>query len=593
MTAQPDSPIAIDAEAYAQAIECERIRLIYRQMPTSILGTMTGVALVTAVMWPVVPAATLLLWAAAMAINQSWRLVLYLDFRRRDLDESRVGTYARRWQIGSGISGLIWSLAAILFFAPDSPIHQTLLTTTIFAIVAVAVPITASHLPSFKVFVVPTLACLAARNAWEGDTDHLLLAFVVAAALLGVVAVGQRYHLALTRSLRGRFENEALAQRLAAQNQDLSRARDSAEQANRAKTHFFASASHDLRQPLHAISLFSGVLANRLGAGEHGAVVKNISNSVALLESHFSQLLNISRIEAGVLEPELEDFDLQALIRRVHGEFLPEAARKGLRLRIHASSLWVRSDPFLIERILGNLVSNAIRYTQQGSVLIGVRRRRDEASLEVWDTGIGIAPEQQQAVFEEFVQLGNPERNVQKGTGLGLSIVRRLTALLGHSLTMRSHPGRGTRFRLRLPLAEDRCEAAPAVEPVVVSGRDTLVLVIDATAEQRQRTQAWLESWGNRVVPCADAAEAREAARQLDQPPDLIIGSHRSAAEGQAVIGALRESLGRSIPAILAADKATSESAAAARNEAVYLMAAPLLPAKLRAMMNAALQQPE
>lgn len=567
--------------------------MIYRQLPTSISGTMAGVVLVIAVMWPVAPASMLMAWGAAMAINQGWRLLLYLDFRRRDVDEARMADCARRWQLGSGLSGLIWSFAAIHFFPAESPIHQTLLSTIIFAIVAAAVPITAAHPPSFKVFVVPILACLIARNAWEGDTEHLLLALIVAILLLAILAVGQRYHLALTRALRGRYENEALAQQLSLQNQDLARARDSAEAASHAKTHFFASASHDLRQPLHAISLFSDVLAGRLGDSEHGPLVKNISNSVALLESHFSQLLNISRIEAGVLEPELEDFDLQALIRRVHGEFLPEAARKGLRLRIHAPSLRVRSDPFLIERILGNLVSNAIRYTHQGSVLIGARRRGDEASLEVWDTGIGIAPEQQQAVFEEFVQLGNPERNVQKGTGLGLSIVRRLTALLGHSLTMRSHPGRGTRFRLRLPLADDRFEAAPAAEPVLVSCQDTLVLVIDATADQRQRTQAWLESWGSRVVPCADAAEAREAARQLDRPPDLIIGSHRSAAEGQAVIGALRESLGLSIPAIIASGKSTPESAAAARNEAVYLMVAPLMPAKLRAMMNAALLQPE
>jgi len=204
-----------DESAFATAVECERIRMIYRQLPTSISGTLAGVALVTAVMWPVIAASTLLAWATAMAINQAWRLVLYLDFRRRDVDEARVATCARRWQLGSGLSGLIWSLAAILFFATESPIHQTLLTTIIFAIVAVAVPITAAHPPSFKVFVIPILTSLFGRNAWEGDTHHLLLALIVAIMLLAILSVGQRYHAALTRALRGRYENEALAQRLA------------------------------------------------------------------------------------------------------------------------------------------------------------------------------------------------------------------------------------------------------------------------------------------------------------------------------------------------------------------------------------------
>jgi len=359
---------------------------------------------------------------------------------------------------------------------------------------------------------------------------------------------------------------------------------------------FFASASHDLRQPLHAITLFSDVLASRLGDSEHGPLVKNIGNSVDLLESHFSQLLNISRIEAGVTAPELEDFDLQALVRRVYGEFLAEAARKGLRLRIHAPSLPVRSDPLLVARILGNLVSNAIRYTDQGSILVAARRRRGEASLEVWDTGIGIAPDRQRAVFEEFVQLGNPERDLQKGTGLGLAIVKRLAALLGHPLTMRSHPGRGTRFRLRLPLASPAASTEVSTASAIGDGDsnddEPLVLVIDGAAEQRQQTCRLLENWGHRALPCADLAAAQAAAQGLPRPPDLIVGSCASDDEGRAAVGTLRSLLGQPVPAILAADGATPAGADAARSEAVYLMSAPLQPAKLRALVQAALQQP-
>ena len=196
-------------------VELERVRMIYRQMPTSISGTMVGVALIVAVFWSVIDHQLLLFWFLAMAANQGWRLKLYLDFRRTDIPPEQMSVYARRWMIGSGMSGIIWSAANVLFFIPDSPLYQAILITSVFAIISVAVPLIASHTPSFRVFSIPVLASMILRNLWEGDSVHFLIAFIVSAMMLGALAVGSRYHKVLTESLRRRFENEVLAERLA------------------------------------------------------------------------------------------------------------------------------------------------------------------------------------------------------------------------------------------------------------------------------------------------------------------------------------------------------------------------------------------
>lgn len=254
-----------------------------------------------------------------------------------------------------------------------------------------------------------------------------------------------------------------------------------AQAANRAKSVFLAAASHDLRQPVHAIFLLVAALATRLGQHPAQCLVSKIEVSLDVLQRLLTSLLDISRLDAGVVAPEIQVVPLAEIIDRLKGEYAPRAAGSGLSLRTVHAHARIRTDPVLLERILRNLIENALRYTERGKVLVGCRRHGDSVCLHIIDTGIGIAPEHQEAVFQEFYQVGNPERDREKGLGLGLSIVKRLCGLLGHELVLVSHPGRGTRFVLSLPAV-------------------------------------WPEAPGQAAMACADTSEGRLAEGQRLMP---------------------------------------------------------------------------
>lgn len=226
--------------------------------------------------------------------------------------------------------------------------------------------------------------------------------------------------------------------------------RDAALQANQSKTRFLAVASHDLRQPLQALGLFVAALAQRAPV-ELENVVGKIETSLEAFEHLLDGLLDISRLDAGAIEAHSTRFPLQALFERMAMEFEPLAERKGLKLNFVATSAVLQSDPDLLDRILRNLLSNAVRYTGRGGILVGVRRRPGGTRIEVWDTGIGIAPADQRDVFREFHQLETRHSELRDGLGLGLAIVDRLVSLIGGSVELRSEPGKGSVFAVILP----------------------------------------------------------------------------------------------------------------------------------------------
>ncbi|MTJ79804.1 MAG: HAMP domain-containing histidine kinase [Telmatospirillum sp.] len=242
--------------------------------------------------------------------------------------------------------------------------------------------------------------------------------------------------------------------RLAAVTEEMEAERDAARKADHSKTHFLAAASHDLRQPLQALGLFVAALAQQPLPAELRGIVGKIEGSLDALEQLLDALLDISRLDAGAIEAHSALFPVQSLFARMAFEFSPLAERKGIALRFVTTSALVRSDPALLERILRNLLSNAIRYTSHGGVLIGCRRRASELRIEVWDSGRGIASADQKEIFREFRRLGGAVEDGRQGLGLGLAIVERLTNLLGLRIDLRSTPGRGSMFSVILPLVE-------------------------------------------------------------------------------------------------------------------------------------------
>ncbi len=366
-------------------------------------------------------------------------------------------------------------------------------------------------------------------------------------------------------------------------------ARDAAERANRAKSRFLAAASHDLRQPLNAVTLLMGVLRSRIADLEALEIVERIEGSLEAMIELFEALLDLSKLESGAVSLDIRMVPLNAVLQRLERDFAPAAAAKGLRFRMMPTSAWVATDATLLERMLRNLVSNAVRYTELGGVLIGARVRDDIVHVEIVDTGPGIPPEHRDEIFDEFRQLHNEARERGGGHGLGLAIVRRASALLRHPVGLDSRLGHGSRFTVTLPrvppdeIAVEREKAmmapcAPAEHTVLVIEDDSLVLTA---------TKLLLEQYGCAVVPARTATEALETV-DGGLRPSAILADFRlpGGVDGLQAIAMLRASLGREVPAVLVTGDVTDQVEPRARSQNVHLLRKPVKPEELAGLVR-------
>jgi signal transduction histidine kinase len=363
------------------------------------------------------------------------------------------------------------------------------------------------------------------------------------------------------------------------------------EVANKYKSHFLASASHDLRQPLHALNLFVAQLEGVSDVQERDRIISRIEAAVGAMNELFEALLDMSKLEAGVLQPHLTEFPLGRLLRRVEDTFSEAAREKGLRLKVAPSDEWVRSDAILLQRILMNLVSNAVRYTIRGGVLIGCRRRGDRLRIDVCDSGPGIPREQQKSIFQEYYQLGAAEAEQGSGLGLGLAIVDRLRRLLGHDLELASRPSRGSRFSLTLPRLGPRSgagETSSLPGSLADPAPGKLVVVIDDDPLVLKGMEGILRTWGCDVVTSVSSAAALVEVAAGMRRPDLIISDFRLAGRqtGIDTIGSLRAALGADIPAFLISGDTAPEGLRAASASGHLLLQKPVHPMALRALVN-------
>lgn len=406
--------------------------------------------------------------------------------------------------------------------------------------------------------------------------------FIVIANLIGGAAGYlselQRRKLFLTRvDLRREMESAMAARREA----DL---------ANTAKSRFLAAVSHDLRQPLHAQGMFLNVLSGTDLDEKQQAIVARIRATATASGEMLHTLMDFSRIEAGAITPKIRAFHLQPLLNKIEMEFMPQADEKQLAYRSCETALAATSDPALVEIILRNLVSNAIRYTLHGGILVACRKRGNSVVIEIYDTGIGIEASQHCEIFREFHQLGNPERDRRKGLGLGLSIVDGLARTLGHTVSLSSVPGRGSVFRLTLPLADaaDVTADTPAQKSVP---RKTCVriLLIDDDEAVRAGTKQQLQDWG---FEC-ETAESIEAALAITKTwsPTLVISDYRlrDHRTGAEAVTAVRADVNRELPALLITGDTAPERIQEARASRIPLLHKPVVPSELYRSIVAAL----
>ncbi len=371
--------------------------------------------------------------------------------------------------------------------------------------------------------------------------------------------------------------------------EQLHKAKEEAERANIAKSKFLAAASHDLRQPVQSLLFFVHILSERLAG--HGArdLVGTMQEALDALKLLLDGILDLSKLDAGVVVPQRAALPAAALLRRLETEYAPRFAGKGLRLTVVCPEVMVDSDPTLLGRIVGNLMENALKYTVRGGVLVGARRRGDRLRIEVWDTGTGIPSGHQDEIFEEFVQIGNPERDRNQGLGLGLAIVKRLARLLGHPLTVRSVPGRGSVFTVAVPLRAGGA-AAPAAAPAHqgAADRQPLALVIDDQAIILEGLRAMLESWDYRVIAADDLEAAMGEVAADPRPPDVLLADYhlRDGQTGIEAIRALRAACGGGLPAVLLTGDTEPGLEAEAARQRIAILHKPVRPEALRRLLE-------
>lgn len=392
---------------------------------------------------------------------------------------------------------------------------------------------------------------------------------------------------------RRRESEQAEKSALMMLNDQLQQAKSQADQANLSKTRFIAAASHDLLQPLNAARLFVSALADLEQPDANAELVENIDVALASVEDLLSALLDISKLDAGAVTPEVTDFPLRGILAPLATEYAAVAAERGIDLKVVGSGAVVRSDMRLLRRIVQNFLSNALRYVQGGRVVVGCRRAGDGSiRIEVWDNGPGIPRDKIAEIFQEFRRLDTPvTKGRDRGMGLGLAIVDRVARMLGHPITVRSEPGKGSVFAVTVPRGTERRAVRPAsiaARPMTNRLAGTSVLVLDNEPAVVAGMEALLRGWACDVVSATNGDEALALLSGMPQPPDLLIADYHldDGALGVNEVARLRAACGRILPAVIVTANRTPELADEAKAAGCLVLNKPVKPAQLRAVMS-------
>ncbi|HEY3811582.1 MAG TPA: hybrid sensor histidine kinase/response regulator [Caulobacteraceae bacterium] len=517
-------------------------------------------------------------WLAITAASAVWQLLLCLGFWRARPADARWRFWAGAFCAAGFVEGCRWGLGEIWLATPGSIDQQLWVLLVATSAAASAVSSLGSFTPAFYALLLPATVPFAIWSVSRGDPLHWAMAVLDMVFATAVALLGRVQSASLTRALELRFENLDLAD-------DLKFQKERAESANAAKTSFLAAASHDLRQPLHALGMFVAALERQpMGPGARG-LTGQIDESLDAMNGLLDALLDVSQLDAGVVHPRPSVFPIQPLLERICRDYAPELNRKGVGLGLHPCSLSVRTDPAMLEQILRNLLSNAVRYTDRGRVVVGCRRG-PRLTVGVWDTGPGIAPDHQARIFEEFYQIGNLERDRDRGLGLGLAITRRVAALIDCPVTLRSTPGRGSAFMIQAPLAAaEPVIEAPAAEPMPATGVG-LIAVVDDEAAVREGMRSLLRAWGYDVVVAASGDEIIELLN--GRAPRLVICDWRlrGGESAMTVIARVRAACRTTIPALLITGDTAPERLREAHDTGLVLLHKPVPGGRLRAAIG-------
>jgi len=531
-----------------EAVERRQIELLLRQIPKGNTGAALGSLVVVGTCYPQVGAALGAAWLACVTLIFVARALLLRDAPQILARQASALELGRKIAAIHGIMGIAVASASWWFYDALDARAKLLLTLVLLAWPAGGIAVLGMHYRSFRVYLLCYFVTLASAWWYHHPQEGLIvLGMAVIVIILGSLArdisrlIGEVWTLEQQKDNLLKSETE-LSRGLAVE-------KDRAQQANLAKSQFLAAASHDLRQPVQALSLLSGVLQSTSTEPRVTEIASQIARASGSLDHLFTAILDISRLEAQEVKPEVSFFPVHALVARVRSEYRAKAAVRGLDFEITAAELEIETDPVLFERLVRNLLENAIRYTREGSVTLSLIRSGQSFELEVRDTGIGIAIEDQHRIFNDYYQVGGNAGATEIGMGLGLAIVRRLCDLLGLAISVDSAPGRGSSFRLAGRANRVRGAvylATPAALPEPPDLRGIRILVVDDDELVRDALERSLVDWGAKVEACASLGEVESIVGSDSVAPDIAIVDYRLAEGPLGLVVAAR--LGQRFP---------------------------------------------
>jgi two-component system, sensor histidine kinase len=558
----------------------EQVALMYRNYVVGTFGYLICAILVTLVIHFETAAPGIYYWFAAAVIVTACNLSRYWIVKDKT---SNPGKEAVALVWSKFFASLIWGILPLVFMTSKNTAEMVSIAVMTTGVMAGGLITQSACLPVSLTYILACVPALALSFFLLDDPIYIALGIGTLVYLSVLIVFAFNVESMIKQSIELRFKNLNLIEQLRV-------AMAETETANHAKSVFLASASHDLRQPLHAMGLFIETLTGtKLDAYQQG-VIEHIESASHATREMLNTLLDFSKLDAGVIKPRPHAFRLQNLFNKLERELGASADSKKLIYRTRETGAVAYADVNLVELILRNLITNAIRYSEQGGVLIACRYRADKTLIvEVWDTGIGIAETDQQAIFREFHQLGNPERDRQKGFGLGLAIAKGLATTMGLELCVRSRPGKGSVFRLLLPKAETSVVADLAESQQVLRFDGKKILIIDDDEGVRLAMRELLLTWN---CDCLIAESADEALTLVNgKPLDLIISDYRLREErtGSEAIALIRQQFDTDLPAIIITGDTAADRLREAQASDALLLHKPVATTELQRAMSSLL----
>jgi signal transduction histidine kinase len=545
-------------------------------------------------LWDIVPHKLLVIWVSLLSgINFSRWMVMRFYYTHKNTLAANIRQFKRIILFVAVLSGFCWGMGIIKFMVPSQPASVLVISIALVIDVVGAMLIWFCYLPAVIVNSFPAAMPLVILLFLQGGKTYVATSLLLSLLTIFGVISSRKLTGMLNYALLLNFENAALRQESEEKSKLLGKSLVDAEQANAAKTRFLAAASHDLRQPIHALGLFFAELSDRVYSPETALVIGQVEDSIAAINSMLNALLDVSKLDAGIVKPTVEPVALSDLFARLQTEFQPIALENQNELHVRPTAAIVDTDPAMLERMLRNLIGNALRYTGNGRIVVAARPRGQEIEIQVLDTGSGIPDDQLEEIFVEFHQLQNPARDRRQGLGLGLAIVKRLARLLRHEIKVTSRLGQGSCFSITLPLAHEAADSVsgPLTEKASLLN-DSLaghqVLVLDDDIAVLEGMRGLLTRWGCQVITAGSPTEAENKLVGATQKLDLLVVDYRlpDHVSGIEVAGTLQNRLGYPVAVLIITGDTGPERLQEADASGYPLLHKPVQPAKLRSTLQ-------